>query len=673
MCSNEEKRDEFAGALKACIAKHSLEGLEEINNRIAILLEKHEVLASGGESQVDPFALSVLLDANHSSRVSLSPGPLLMYSDPNREQHRLVLQVEHLLLNHDPEVRSAAIKHFSALTEESSFLWPHTENLIKEICDSVVSVEEPIWRDTAIRVFDRIENDLLCNLAAVEQSVSSRFDQGFHDYLPRVLTPSVESLSALCSSCFPPSKASEGIAKGIEDAVAHSPTLALACHKYYREIGHVPLTAPFDMATLFESWFQTAGQSPDLWQDLWSWADSIPSPLPRYHLCCAFAQYPELIPPDAQETFWLEIEKVLHLSTGQDPDSPETLAWNIRCDLARYYVQYMECLLPGQDGEIIAMASWWLAEQVATIFSKDLSLLEYLRTQVSAQMEFYGYLWKMASSPIRPCLLRHGTVFLQSIWHIALVGELCRNLEALDAAGIPDAQSESVANALLVGLLAGFPLSPPGDIVYSFDTPMIPAAEKWLAMNEGHPDILRTCVNVQQQLTVHDSFLEHLDNIAREQEGSQIGIAQAFRLMASMNETPSEGIWDLINTPEWRDKTLAEVDLRAMEILYDAFAALQVHAGGQWLTDMPHIWALACEACPPEDGERRHLLFVFTVSSCMAADSTGAVRRLLTGDHRHEFHEFVSHARSQYRSLQIASPQWLGARFRALMAALHIS
>jgi len=674
MCSDKEKKDAFARTLKARVAKHAFEGLQEISNRTAILLEKHEILVPEPQGAVDPVAISLLTGADSSRRVSLPPGPLLMYTAPDRETHRLVIQVEHLLLNHDSDVRSAAVQYFLSLGKgKPPALWPQTEKLLSELSSAVKATEQRVWRDASVRLFDALARDTLCSLAAVKQSVNTRFDQGLRDYLPRLLTPSVESLGTLCTSCSSPSASHEAMTRGLQDAVAGASSLAAACDEYYAEVGHVPVVAPLDMAALLNEWLRKEGESPDLWQELWSWADSTPSPVPRYHLCCAFAQHSALIPADQKATFWQEVEQILQLPKDAETDTPVTLAWRVRCDLARYYLQYFECQLPGQDGENLAVLAWWLSDQVATVFGPDPALLKYLESQAQVTSEFHSYLWKLVSSPIRPSLLRHGTLYVSSIWQLSLLSVICQNLDALDPSSIPDRQKQALEGSLLGSLVAGFPLRRPdgNTMVYGFEAPAMPAAEQWLSRADEDPNNLRTFVGINQKFADKDSFLELLKGIPKEQEGVQIGIAQAFRLMAGMNEAPVDDIWHLVNEVEWRDEMVAKVSLRTLEILYDAFGALQVHAGDRWRRDMAHIWALSCESCPDE-AERRRLLFTFVVASCISADSVGAVHRLLKGSHRHEFREYVEQARAQFRDIQMGAPPWVRARFRAILAALHI-
>jgi len=262
---------------------------------------------------------------------------------------------------------------------------------------------------------------------------------------------------------------------------------------------------------------------------------------------------------------------------------------------------------------------------------------------------------------------------VSSIWQLSLLSVICQNLDALDPSSIPDRQKQALEGSLLGSLVAGFPLRRPdgNTMVYGFEAPAMPAAEQWLSRADEDPNNLRTFVGINQKFADKDSFLELLKGIPKEQEGVQIGIAQAFRLMAGMNEAPVDDIWHLVNEVEWRDEMVAKVSLRTLEILYDAFGALQVHAGDRWRRDMAHIWALSCESCPDE-AERRRLLFTFVVASCISADSVGAVHRLLKGSHRHEFREYVEQARAQFRDIQMGAPPWVRARFRAILAALHI-
>jgi hypothetical protein len=138
-----------------------------------------------------------------------------------------------------------------------------------------------------------------------------------------------------------------------------------------------------------------------------------------------------------------------------------------------------------------------------------------------------------------------------------------------------------------------------------------------------------------------------------------------------MASAPADRILECLTDSKWLEPIFLKMDLGLLEFLSDALAELAVHGDEKWRASLPHIYATAYEKAI-NDPDRRKLLFGLTVVACMHTDTSSAIDRLVQGQYRNETKESVEYWRGALENMRLASPEWVSARIRAIMASLHV-
>jgi hypothetical protein len=90
----------------------------------------------------------------------------------------------------------------------------------------------------------------------------------------------------------------------------------------------------------------------------------------------------------------------------------------------------------------------------------------------------------------------------------------------------------------------------------------------------------------------------------------------------------------------------------------------------KWFSHLPHYIAELCEQ--EEDEERRRVLFLYVIHTSLASDTVSAVRRLLRGDQKAKFVDFVKEYRARAEVMRSDYPPWVAGKLRGLMASMHV-
>jgi hypothetical protein len=662
---------------KALVMRNALYECTELDTRTVTVLQKNGLLSEVHLLSLPSDIVELLIRPAHPRRIASPPGPLVFVHGGDAQQ--AVVYVTDLLLHPDHAVRSASLGHFGLLAAtHPKTLTPRSKVVIAQRGNEVCSTEPQQWRSAAIEIADRLQEDFLCNLAGIRQSLAMRFDEGMAQYFPPVLRPTVSSIDSITLPFPLPSAQRQELSTYMQDIVTTLGTLADAMDRYYETCGFIPLAETISMGSLVRAWASTHHiATDDLWDQVWRWADQQGSPCARYHACQAFCMNPHLVPVQSMSTLWAELVHIIHVTNAQDPERQWTQAWRFRCDLARHYMYYLECQLPGSDSERLALLTWWLAEEVATVFGLNAALLQRIREKTLLPTEeLSGQLWALSHPSRKPSLLRYATLYTPSLWSLALQCQMVPLIQQSSFDQMETTVSSPMQNALQVSVLQACPLRPlsEGSETYAFEKTVIPTAKAWLdALEKGeHKDMFEGYIQVHERLSPREKLGELLDGFPQSPEPDQLLLASVIHVMAYLDELPVDVMWEHIMDVHWRDSVLRQGSGLALNLLFEAWTEMQVHHGGRWVSHLPHYYAGACESAS-EDPERQGLLFDFTVLSALASDTVSSLDRLLRGEKKQAFGQIALDWRQRLEHCQAVATPWLAARIRAILASLRIA
>lgn len=663
-----------ARAMKARITKHALDFSVMLDPRTLAVLEKHKILKRAGSNEPTEVVVAVVRDENHPNRLKLLPGPLVVLIEPQDNSKRTVIPVSCLLFAAKASIRSDALNFFKRLSSVSNApMLPNTSALIDKWSSDLLSDKDSAWRTAAVAISDAVSVDFLLNLAAVQQSLAIRYDQGLREYLPLVLRPSPQLLDTAKIPNVEPSAQKDEIRGLLDSMLQQSTGVDDLATRYQRELGHLPLTLEFSLGALVQRWIAGHGLSGQEWDSIWKWADEAPSTTAEYHACQVMLANPTLVPNGNASLFW---DKVLrHVRDDEKEGHKPVSPWRMVDALARYYAHYLECHFPGGDGERISVMALWLAGKVQSAFGKTEEMLAYLGKWLEGFSNIQSRIWRLSTPPVRPSALRLGVTSDPSFWLSSLLCAMSQNSENLDLSGLTDEQLQELDLALLTDLAWLFPAAsdPCKDQgVYAFSNGFLNLVRKRIGLDRAADSRaqLQAFLDMHEKLADPSAFTKFMDEMRGEQAGGKITASLLLRQRAQMNTLPLDDLWTLVRDDQWREGALLSDNRYVYEFLFDTFLAIHVHNDDKWRSELPHIFALTCDKAQP--GESQNMLFAFVVASAISIGNVSALERLLKGSTREKYREQVEHWRNQLAYLMPDAPGWVAGRMRAVMASLHV-
>jgi hypothetical protein len=660
-------------AFKSRIAKFLLDAKPgsdptsiQIDARTAILLQKNDVfrqIVPIPMSDIDPAVVS---DPSHPNRVRFGEGPLLFVQEP-KAQHRSVIKVSGLLFSSTATLRTAAMKFLHLLGTEHNALAARSMKHLEQLLPEVSSDDRGRWQEAALTANEIVENDWLCNLAGARQSALARFDEGYTDYLSKVIRPSIRSIELIELKVWEPTVNRDVLTKAIEQILENSPSFLEALNAYFREFGHLPLNGSFSASGLFHAWSRRSVPGDINWANLWEWADKTQSPLARYHICQLLAKAPQLIPEGMHSQFWREVVQVVHPAEQQS--DPRFQSWLLVCELSRHFCHYLAYLVPGMPGERVANLAWWLSTRVSEIYVPDQAVVKQVRESLADQFDMSSHIWRLVTPPTDPSNLCYGTMWTRSIWSVAMIEQIDGLSDHLAADDI--SKLGPIANVIKGHLISMFPVKAVEDSTYAFDHTVLATAERWAAASSGEEsELLRELVTANRKLGDREFQVKLLASIGMGNDADDVLLANALRAMAYAHTAPAELLWEKLNDDNWRESALIKTCDQALELLVDTVIAVAMIGDDKWHAYLPHFLALTAEKATND--QRRITLFSGVVLSSIATNSNSAIRRLLSGSNRNKFVSDVAEWRRQLTGAIPWGTPWAVARMRSALASLYL-
>jgi len=645
-------------------------GLEDkVDARTYVHLLKHG-LAKGRSGAKDVTTLErAFRETNLLCNV---PGPFIFYRPDESKGRHLAIAISHAMLSRSQKVRKLACDYL--LKEEmAAYMCPQVLAIIRQNVGAASSRSRKKWTPTVVKLLDAIENDWLLNYQGVLQAVKMNFEDGIRRCLTKVMCPDTSALGAIGKGVFTPSRSQDEIKERIKEIVAKASGFAAALQEYYMNFGHIPLAVDMSVCFLYKEWAGIKGPVENIWQLFWRWVASVASPLACYHACHFFVNNPKLIPADAKQQFVKEVIAVICSSEEDNGQLFET--WAVRCELARYYCEYLECRLPGASGEKIATQAWWLADKVANICGDDPERAKIFREQtVEPEESNMGIVWQLVHLVTEPSTLRYATLYTKNVWSLSLVSQFSAEILEILLSKAADLQKKVIYAAVAGNLVNLFPIRADGDrSTFAFDNGCVEAARALVKFGyEGqNRETLTAFIDGVVRITSDAGLQESLKRLPEGNAADQLLTAHVVQILANMDRAPNEFIWDRLVDRDWTKRVFKKLNEMCAEHLFEGLKEIQLRTKGKWDEQLPHLYATFCEELRDEE-EKRKLSFAFIVISSLAANSVSAVDRLLKGKDRFDYQKDVEHWRRKIEYSIPLVPHWCRARLRAMLASLHV-
>jgi hypothetical protein len=500
--------------------------------------------------------------------------------------------------------------------------------LIKQNRDKILSDDKSQWRGASVAVFDTLQEDWLCCLAGLRQTIALRYEEGYRTFLPRLLRPSITAIDSIDVRWWNPHAQTQEMEVVLRGLAREATELPDALEIYFRSFGHLPLVPQFAMGQVVAEWQKThPTHNVDVWSAAWSWANTTSSPLARYHVCQVFLSRPSLVPPDEIANLWREVLEIAHLETGHqftEPDREWTQAWLLRCHLAKHFCHHLEVHLPWNDGERTAILAWWLAERFAAVFGNHIPMLQRLRAEAMRFEEYVSIRLSEFTHPQRTAsAFNYATVNTPSVWGRSLNGLLgSNNYEEIASLvrSMPLPDREVMERSLLFNL--GYDVSPEGvwpekDSVYACTLPLYKAMELMAdtSSDTNHREDIRQTITSIRQLMHPDNRASLPALLTRRVEAVEdVGPQLAGNLLHTLvyaGQAPLDELWNHLEEEEQWVTFLQHCDSGLLQHVTDMLIEVGLTQENKWRTRLPHFLAVACEKC--DDNERRSLLFTSCV------------------------------------------------------------
>ncbi|MHB1462496.1 MAG: hypothetical protein ACYC1M_14510 [Armatimonadota bacterium] len=660
--------------IKMLMTQRVLHKVNSIDARSMTELQHNGLLDHSASINPADIVVDVICDTQHVDRIDIPPGPMLFYCEHGETVQWKVVRVVDLLFSTDYHVRAKALSHFLQLQNSGECtLSLHTDSILATEREALSSNLQEQWKPAAIHIYDAIDDDFFCNLAGLRQCLSTHFDVGLEDYLPRVLTPNISSLDALKLEISKPSAQRNDIENIISQCADGSSSLCDACSVYYSRLGYLPFSDDLSMGQLIVKWMDVHQQGTLDCDELWLWAENTPSPLPRYHLCVALTRLSNLL--SEQQTLRLldEIRFIINIDSVEN----EYIAqWSLWCKLAIHYTHHLDYNLPYHDGEKICNLAWWVAEQVASVTCPHRELAkQFFEDIVNPLCVASELIWHIADPHIASSSLRYATYYTKMLWSTALQCSIGLPYIKLSQQFLQEYHLETIFEALSTCLFDTFPLhiSQHDKSVYAFDHDITSIVEQWVNSIEDAKlkSALSQLLIESKRFVDPSELILKLKDIVDKSESDQIFISKALRVMVSLDQVLIDDVWNCVGNADWYRRSLLNIKIPALTILSDAFRLILARSCEPWRSQLPHIYAYGCEITSG-DSERQSVLFMETMLSSMNADTVSAINRLLKGSQRDEFTEFITTWEQLLRITKPRAPAWVADRMRVTIASLHV-
>jgi Tfp pilus assembly protein PilF len=615
--------------------------------------------------------LTVLRSMTHSSGTPLTHGPLIFI--PEDAGRASVVEIDMLLLHPNRELRQAALEYLQVGGSTSDpWITPVTAEALRE-CSSDVQVEnESRWRAAANRLATAIREDFFSHLAALRQSIASRYQEGISQYLGKIMHPALSTLLYLRPPLWSPTEQRDEVKSWITE-VSMLPSLEAALTSYTNRCGYIPVCAELGVPEVVKQWMARHPDQEVNWGQIWTWALGTGTPLAKYQALTVGLHFPNLRPSSAMEEFWREVLRVIDVTEdGGDAAIPDR-TWQLYCRLASHFSRHIEALHPGQHGERVACYAWWLTQKVGKLLgSSETQAKGVLEEIVSREDQNSYFRWTVSRSPVAPSPFRHATINLSSVWSMAFLAHISLTARSFESDGPPAAFQERVGR-ILHGYMVASPLTDSwerAEVVLAFqDNAHLEAlfiGEMWVPQDKR--EACEQLMLFHRQLASQEGlegWLTHWNELPPHlQHLTILALKEAVFSTTRHDDTISRWIEETSRTVE----ILLSAPETVVEHFLEMLEEFQQHQVGSWPVRLPHLLAFAVEEAP--DGSRIEILGPEVLQMSINAGIASPIQRLVHSKKWAKGPSFLGQWRENLLNTAQQSEAWVAARIRATSATV---
>jgi len=606
-------------------------------------------------------------------KANLLDGPLLIRTEGETKRKFTLFNVSEFLFHKDLKVRGAALAHFERMIGmKDPVLILRSERAINNNSKELRSNDVSRWKHAAVAIGDALKNDFLLNLSGFRQCLGIGYDQGASEFFSQLIRPSVDSIDTIPLKTPNPTSQKAEIVKAIDDIVRISKSLKQACEAYYREFGHIPLLGPLSMGGLIEAWTRVKGSQQNVWAEVRRWANESKRVLAKYHACQVFSQLPSYIPADKQGEFWKQVTNLI-VPLDAEGDRAQLSNLQLLCILTKHFIHYLECQLPGEDSERIAVGSFAIAERLASVLAERAEVPGWVLNSIQWDGEISRRTWQITHPVTKNSNLQLAALYDSDLWGSSLLGAVSTSLDKLDLAGVESGALDRLADGIVGGMIEGLPLtlSNEDSPTFSFQVSTKTAAETWIRKLATGKSVekIEAFLKAKENLENEDFFGNTLPQLLKLRPAEQVLVLAALRGLAFTAKFPEDLVWKTLTERAEDTDLLAQLDPLAVDALLSALLTFQARQGGKWAFELPHVFAQACERVS-EDSDRQELLFDCTVLLSTASGTVSAIERLLAGSQKQKLQPVAVSWRERILELIKVSPPWAAGRMRGILASL---
>jgi hypothetical protein len=216
-----------------------------------------------------------------------------------------------------------------------------------------------------------------------------------------------------------------------------------------------------------------------------------------------------------------------------------------------------------------------------------------------------------------------------------------------------------------------FQIKTADDPTFALEGSLADTILKWSEyQTDEHKKGLQQLVEMSNTLECREGLCDALQKLGEFDLHKQAVVCLALKRKVLIDPTVAEGVWEVISDFEWRKNVLGSVNYQVQAVLIESLCTLLIENGGQWYSYLPHFIADLCEK--EQDEEHRRILFLYVIHTSLASDTVSAVRRLLRGEHKAKFMEYVKEYRDRVETIRYDYPPWVAGKLRGLIASMHV-
>ena len=607
----------------------------------------------------------LIANPTHERRIGKEDSLLIFVKDVDTPKSAGVIDLSEHLLENDINIRRASLDAVSRLKD---LMLPNTAKLIAESTGEILSDDEEKRIQAALRVYDKLNNDFLLNVAGLRKCCEFQFDE-YDKFYRRVFRPEV----AILNSFTPPLVRLKEQSKEIESWVSNWRRLEIeqALREFDLSCGYLPPAISLSATSLLEKPDEETGDA------IFHLASSSDDYKTQYHALLLWCNNPQLIKSEQVEKFELLVLETLSsakrsVHKNDDRSNLEDISkWDALYDLARLYLAHLESIVPAVDSRVMVAYAWWMAEQVVSKFfffyEEPLPLTSKILREES---DIAIGKWSFSRTAMNPSSARKDMVFTASIWSDSLLSTIIRRWEAIrefTSDNFGDRIFELVNNAMV---MHRFNLAESNEKEFLVDELEFGKIREFAqTRSDEEAKGLESLVNASELINQVDGISSLLSEFTNQESvfHAYAGYALQARQFAGRNagDVPVE----FLSNNEWVRAAFLKRSDSSLGMLAAFLTEWQLSRNDEWRVRLSHI--LAAMSLESDAPNRKKFLFELCLRSAINVDISSPIERLLCSDQKREYLGFAETWNSRLGYFAYNSAAWAAYRIRGFQTKIQ--